>query len=166
MLESGTDRLLALIGGGAKLGSAPDSESVQAFERGPVRSNANRKRLPGGVKVLLTSVCRPIGAAHGDAPSVGYEVLHGQITRDQGIFSPRSTNHTFALDYIAANLEALTTVLHYPSHAELIRELRKAPTFVGISFNLSIFQRTKEAVAMVRSDASIFRQLGYQQAPL
>ncbi|HVS88514.1 MAG TPA: hypothetical protein VHF01_09890, partial [Candidatus Acidoferrum sp.] len=109
-----------------------------------MQSNANRKRSLGGVKVLLTSVCRPIGAAHGDATSVGYEVLHGQITRAQGIFSPRSTSYTFGLDYIAANLDAPATVLHYPSHAELIRELRKAPTFVGISFNLSLFQRMKE----------------------
>jgi radical SAM superfamily enzyme YgiQ (UPF0313 family) len=135
------------------LGSASDSESVLALERGPLQSNANRKQSLGGVKVLLTSVCRPIGAAHGDAPSVGYEVLHGQITRAQGIFSPRSTNYTFGLDYIAANLDAPATVLQYPSHTELIRELRKAPTFVGISFNLSLFQRMKEAVALVREHA-------------
>ena len=32
-------------------------------------------------KVLLTSVCRPIGANHGDAPSVGYELLYRQVTR-------------------------------------------------------------------------------------
>jgi radical SAM superfamily enzyme YgiQ (UPF0313 family) len=105
------------------------------------------------VKVLLTSVCRPIGAAHGDGSSVGYEVLHGQVTRAQGIFSPRSTNYTFGLDYIAANIDAPATVLHYPSHTELIRELRKAPTFVGISFNLSLFQRMKEVVALVREYA-------------
>jgi radical SAM superfamily enzyme YgiQ (UPF0313 family) len=84
---------------------------------------------------------------------VGYEVLHGQITWAQGVFSPRSTNYVYALDYIAANLDAPTTVLHYPSHRELIRELRKAPTFVGISFNLSTFQRMKEAVALVREHA-------------
>ena len=129
------------------------SESVQALETRPTRSNTNRESTPGGVKVLLTSICRPIGPAHGDAPSVGYEVLHGQITRAQGIFSPRSTNYTFALDYIAANIDAPTTVLHYPSHAELIRELRKGPTFVGVSFNLSLFQRMKEAVALIHQHA-------------
>ncbi len=102
---------------------------------------------------MLTSICRPIGAAHGDATSVSYEVLHGQVTRAQGVFSPRSTNYTFALDYIAANLDAPATVLHYPSHRELIRELRKGPTHVGISFNLSTFQRMKEAVELVRRHA-------------
>ena len=104
-------------------------------------------------RVLLTSICRPIGPAHGDAPSVGYEVLHGQVTRAQGIFSPRSTNFTFALDYIAANLDAPTVVLHYPSHRELVRELRKGPAFVGVSFNLVTFHRMKEVVALVRKYA-------------
>ena len=29
-------------------------------------------------RLLLTSVCRPLGPAYGDAQSVGYELLHGQ----------------------------------------------------------------------------------------
>ncbi len=41
-------------------------------------------------RILFTSVCRPIGPDHGDAPSVGYELLQGQVTRAQGMFSPRS----------------------------------------------------------------------------
>ncbi|HUY15675.1 MAG TPA: hypothetical protein VMX16_18905 [Terriglobia bacterium] len=114
---------------------------------------ARRVQSGGRVKVLLTSVCRPIGPAQGDAPSVGYEVLHGQITRAQGIFSPRSTNFTFALDYVAANLDAPTVVLHYPSRRELIRELQKGPAFVGISFLLALFHRMKEVVALVRKYA-------------
>jgi haloalkane dehalogenase len=80
-------------------------------------------------------------------------VLHGQITRAQGIFSPRSVNFTFALDYIAANLDAPAVVLQYPSHRELVRELRKGPDYVGISFNLVTFHRMKEAVALVRKHA-------------
>src|ERR1017187_2572904 len=112
--------------------------------------SGDSSRLP---KVLLTSICRPIGPAHGDGPSVGYEVLHGQITRAQGVFSPRSTNFTYALDYIAANLDAPAVVLQYPSHRELIRELKKAPDYVGISFNLVLFHHMKEAVALVRKHA-------------
>jgi radical SAM superfamily enzyme YgiQ (UPF0313 family) len=135
------------------LNSASNSKNVITIGRSPVSSAANHKQSNSTAKVLLTSICRPIGAAHGDAPSVGYEVLHGQITRAQGIFSPRSTNYTFGLEYIAANLDAPATVLQYPSHVELIRELRKAPNFVGISFNLALFQRMKEAVALVRKHA-------------
>ena len=107
----------------------------------------------GNGKVLLTSVCRPIGPTHGDAPSVGYELLHGQVTRAQGIFSPRATHHTFALDYIAANLDAPTVVLHYPSRRELVRELRKGPAIVGVSFLLATFHRMKEIVGLIRKHA-------------
>ena len=70
-------------------------------------------------KVLLTSVCRPLGPKYGEAPSVGYELLHGQVTRAQGMFSPRAVHVQFSLDYIAENLDAPTVVLHYPSMREL-----------------------------------------------
>lgn len=117
------------------------------------RGEAHRGHGSGRMRVLLTSVCRPMGPVHGDAPSVGYEVLHGQITRAQGIFSPRSVNFTFALDYIAENLDAPAVVLHYPSHRELIRELRKSPEFVGVSFVLATFERMKELVSLIRRHA-------------
>ena len=75
------------------------------------------------------------------------------LTRAQGIFSPRSVNYTFGLDYIAANLDAPTLVFQHPSHRELVRELRKGPDYVGISFNLVTFHGMKEAVALVRKHA-------------
>jgi len=112
------------------------------------------RRVPsGGGKVLLTSVCRPLGPAQGDAPSVGYELLQGQVTRAQGIFSPRATHHTFALDYIAANLDTPAVVLHYPSRKEFIRELRKGPAIVGVSFVLATFHRMKEMAGLIRQHA-------------
>ncbi len=104
-------------------------------------------------RVLLTSVCRPLGEHYGDAPSVGYELLYGQVTRAQGLFSPRANHIQFSLGYIAENLQAPTTVLHYPSRRELIRELEKGWEFVGLSFVLSTFHRMKEAVALVRQYA-------------
>lgn len=100
--------------------------------------------------VLLTSVCRPMGPKYGDAPSVGYELLHGQVTRAQGIFSPRTVNVFFALDYIAENLEAPTMVLQYPSKRELIAELRKGYDYVGVSFILALMHKMKEIVALIR----------------
>ena len=120
---------------------------------GYARPEARRVPSRGTGKVLLTSICRPIGPAHGDAPSVGYELLHGQVTRAQGIFSPRATHHTFALDYIATNLDAPAVVLHYPSRKELIRELRKQPEIVGVSFVLATFHRMKEMVGLIRKHA-------------
>lgn len=104
-------------------------------------------------RVLLTSVCRPLGERHGDAPSVGYELLFGQVTRAQGLFSPRANHVQFSLEYVAENLDAPATVLHYPSRRELAKELAKGYDVVGISFVLSTFHRMKEAVALVREHA-------------
>ncbi len=101
-------------------------------------------------KVLLTSVCRPIGPAHGDAPSVGYELLHGQVTRAQGMFSPRSVHLHFSLEYIAENLESPCLVLQYPTKKELIAELRKGYDYVCISFLLALYHRMKEVVELIR----------------
>ena len=101
-------------------------------------------------KLLLTSVCRPLGPKYGDAESVGYELLYGQVTRAQGIFSPRATHIHYSLDYIANNLEIPTVVLHYPSRRELIRELKKGYDFVGISFILATLHRAKETAGLIR----------------
>ncbi|MDD5657714.1 MAG: cobalamin-dependent protein, partial [Elusimicrobia bacterium] len=108
---------------------------------------------PPHKKVLLTSVCRPLGPKYGDGPSVGYELLFGQVTRAQGIFSPRAVHRHFSLDYIAYNIEAPTVVLQYPSKRELVRELEKGYDYVGISFILSTLHRMKEVVALVRKHA-------------
>src|SRR4051812_6392166 len=97
--------------------------------------------------VLLTSICRPIGPKYGDAPSVGYELLYGQVTRAQGLFSPRTFNSFFGLEYIAENLEAPTVVLQYPSRRELIRELKKGYAYVGISFIMAVLHKMTEIVA-------------------
>src|SRR5512136_2318738 len=104
-------------------------------------------------KVLLTSVCRPLGPKYGDAPSVGYELLHRQGTRAQGLFSPRAVHVQFSLDYIAENLEAPTVVLQYPSERELIRELKKGYDYVGVSFLLAVMHRMKETVELIRQYA-------------
>ena len=100
--------------------------------------------------ILLTTVCRPMGPDQGDATSVGYELLYRQVTRAQGIFSPRTVNVQFSLDYIAENLDAPTVVLQYPSKSELIKELKKGYDYVGISFLMAIFHKVKEMVALIR----------------
>jgi radical SAM superfamily enzyme YgiQ (UPF0313 family) len=101
-------------------------------------------------KVLLTSVCRPLGPKHGDAPSVGYELLYSQVTRAQGIFSPRTVNSHYSIEYIAENLDAPTVVLQYPSRQEFIRELKKGYDYVGISFLIAVFHKMKEMVDLIR----------------
>jgi radical SAM superfamily enzyme YgiQ (UPF0313 family) len=103
--------------------------------------------------VLLTSVCRPFGPEHGDAPSVGYELLYRQVTRAQGIFSPRTVNVFFGLDYIAENLDAPAVVLQYPSKREFIKELKKGYDYVGVSFIMALMHKMKETVALIRQYA-------------
>jgi radical SAM superfamily enzyme YgiQ (UPF0313 family) len=93
---------------------------------------------------------RPIGPAYGDAESVGYELLHAQVTRAQGMFSPRAVHRQFSLDYMAENLENPTVVLHYPSRRELIKELKKNYDYVGISFIMVTYHRMKELSALIR----------------
>ena len=101
-------------------------------------------------RLLLTSVCRPIGEKHGDSLSVGYELLNGQVTRAQGLFSPRSYQLHFSLEYIAHNLDIPTVVLQYPNERELIRELKKGYEYVGVSFLLAVFHRMKRVVEIIR----------------
>ncbi|MDO8802861.1 MAG: hypothetical protein Q7R35_00375 [Elusimicrobiota bacterium] len=105
---------------------------------------------PPQPRLLLTSIMRPIGPAYGDAESVGYELLHAQVTRAQGMFSPRAVHRQFSLDYIAENLDNPTVVLHYPSRREFIKELKKGYDFVGISFIMVTYHRMKELSMLVR----------------
>lgn len=101
-------------------------------------------------KVLFSSVCRPIGPSVGDAESVGYELLHGQITRAQHIYSPRVVHKQFSLDYIALNLEIPTTVLHYPSKKKFINEIKKGYEVIGLAFVLSTSHHAFEMCKLIR----------------
>ena len=75
------------------------------------------------------------------------------MTRVQGVFSPRTVNVQFGLDYIAENLDAPTVVLQYPSRAEFLRELKKGYDYVGISFIMAVIHKMKEMVALIREHA-------------
>ena len=110
------------------------------------------KREP---RLLLTSVMKPLGTAYGDADSVGYELLHAQVTRAQGIFSPRAVHKQFSLDYIAENLDNPAVVLHYPSRKEFIKEIKKGYDYVGISFIVVTYHKMKEMSALVRKYAPL-----------
>jgi radical SAM superfamily enzyme YgiQ (UPF0313 family) len=126
-------------------------ESFQTKSSGEVAAQVGSSE-PQSVKkkVLLTSVCRPLGPKYGDAPSVGYELLYSQVTRAQGIFSPRTVNGHYSIEYIAENLDAPTVVLQYPSRREFIRELKKGYDYVGISFLMAVLHKMKDMVALIR----------------
>ena len=104
-------------------------------------------------RVLLSSVCKPISPSVGDAESVGYELLHAQVTRSQHIYSPRVTHVQYALDYIAENIDAPSVALHYPSTRRFIREIRKGYGVVAIGFALSTVHHALAMCSLVRKHA-------------
>jgi hypothetical protein len=105
------------------------------------------RRLP---HVLLSTVCRPFGGP-GEGDSVGAELFHAQVTREQGIFSYRQIIRCWGLDYIAENIHAPTVVLHYPSEREFVRELKARPyDYVGINFVVATFHKVKRMAGLVR----------------
>lgn len=151
-----TNTIRSRAGGGTLFGRL--KTTTPANENSYPRGVALRSSNSGAAKlmnktILLTSVCRPMGPKYGDAPSVGYELLYRQVLRAQGIFSPRTVNIHFGLEYIAENLDAPTVVLQYPSKRELIRELKKGYDYVGVSFLLAIMHKMKETVALIRQYA-------------
>jgi hypothetical protein len=63
------------------------------------------------------------------------ELLNNQVTREQGIHSPRSNNPSFALYLMAENIQVPVTVLDFPTWEEFTREIDSGTyTHVGISF--------------------------------
>ncbi len=107
--------------------------------------------------VLLSSVCKPIGPTVGDAESVGYELLHGQVTRSQHIYSPRVVHVQYALDYIAENLDTPTVVLHYASRRTFIREIKKGYDVIAIGFALSTAHHAITMCKLIRDHAPTSR---------
>lgn len=102
-------------------------------------------------RVLLTTIHQPLGV-HSETctPNIQAEMYHAQVTLAQGPFSIRSVCTGWGLEFIAANLEAPTTVLHYPTKERLLRELRTGYDFVGIGFVICTFPKAIEMCRLIR----------------
>jgi hypothetical protein len=88
-------------------------------------------------KLLLTTVFGPYGIKNKYAEGLGMqmELFNNQITREQGVHSPRTNFFTFPLYFLAENISSLpTTVLDFPTWKIFVRELKKGYSHVGISF--------------------------------
>ncbi len=100
--------------------------------------------------ILFTTVCRPFGG-HDEGDSVGAELFHAQVTREQGIFSYRQVIRCWALDYIAENIEAPSVVLHYPSEREFVRELKsRTYDYIGINYVVATWHKAKQMSRLIR----------------
>jgi haloalkane dehalogenase len=103
--------------------------------------------------ILLTTVCRPFGG-NGEGDSVGAELFHAQVTREQGIFSYRQVIRCWGLDYIAENIDAPSVVLHYPSEREFISELKNHRyDYIGINFVVATFHKLRRMTQLIRIHA-------------
>ena len=104
-------------------------------------------------RILLTTVCRPFGE-DGEGDSVGAELFHAQVTREQGIFSYRQVIRCWGLDYIAKNIQASSVVLHYPSEREFVRELKNRKyEYIGINFVVATFHKLRRMTRLIRRHA-------------
>lgn len=105
-------------------------------------------------RVLLSTIHQPLGIENDTCtPNIQAEMYHAQVTRAQGPFSIRSVCTGWGLEFIAANLEAPTTVLHYPTRRQFLRELRRGYDYVGIGFVMCTFPKAIEMCRWVRETA-------------
>jgi len=104
-------------------------------------------------KLLITAVFGPYGIKNKYAEGIGMqmELLNNQITRQQGIHSPRQNYWTFALYMLAENISVPTTVLDFPKWKDFTRELRNNEyTHVGINFIVPNVLKAKRMTEYIR----------------
>lgn len=104
-------------------------------------------------RLLLTAVFGPYGIKNRYAESLGMqmELLNNQITRMQGVHSPRQAYWTFPLYLLAENISVETTVLDFPSWRDFKKELARGYTHVGINFIVPNVLKAKRMAEYVRA---------------
>lgn len=103
-------------------------------------------------KLLLTGVFGPYGVSDEYAEGTGMqmELLNNQITREQGIHSPRQAYWTFPLYLLAENIAVASTVLDFPTWRGFTRELTKGYTHVGINFIVPNVHKARRMALYIR----------------
>jgi len=104
-------------------------------------------------KLLLTAVFGPYGVkdAYGEDLGCQMELLNNQITREQGVHSPRQSYWSFGLYLMAENVSVDTTVLDFPAWKDFTKELEKGYTHVGISFIVPNVLKAKRMAEHIRA---------------
>jgi len=103
-------------------------------------------------RLLLCGVFKPFGVKDETTdPLCTMELLNNQVTREQGIHSPRSSNPSFALYLMAENVQVPTTVLDFPSWKEFTREIDGGNySHVGISFIVPNIVKARRMAEYIR----------------
>lgn len=101
-------------------------------------------------RVLLLSSCtKPFGEKYGDSFTTQANGER-QCTWAHDAFGAEAIMYHRGLDVLASNLQTPSTVLHYPSFAEFVREVKKGYDYVGISFNSNTIPKARKQIAAVR----------------
>jgi hypothetical protein len=102
-------------------------------------------------RVLLSSVFKPfaVNDMYSRKESI-LELFHNQITKVQGIYSPRASYDSYGIHAIGNNLGISCTVLDFPTPKRFIREIEKGYDYVGISSIVQNYQKVKWMVEQVR----------------
>lgn len=102
-------------------------------------------------RILLTGVFGPYGVddEYGRKENI-MELFHNQVTKGQGIASLRFHHRSFGLYFLAANIDADTTVLDFPTKRRFIQEIKKGYDVIGISFIAPNFVKAKEMARLIR----------------
>jgi len=102
-------------------------------------------------RILLTSIFKPCGVddMYGRKENIA-ELFHNQLTLAQGIFSIRQRFPSLGLHVIAANINAPTTILDWPTLNRFKKELEKGYDWIGISFIQPNFNKARKMVEVIR----------------
>ncbi len=105
-------------------------------------------------KILLAGVFGPYGVDDewGRKENI-MELFHNQVTKAQKDASFRFHHRSFGLYFIAANIDAETCVLDFPTKARFIKEIKKGYDIIGISFIAPNFIKAREMAKLVREHA-------------
>lgn len=102
-------------------------------------------------RVLLASVFKPCtdDDMYGRKENI-CELFHNQLTRYQGVFSPRQHIPSIGLYLIAANIGAPATVLDFPTLDAFAREAATGYDYVGISSIQANIHKVQAMAGVVR----------------
>ena len=105
-------------------------------------------------RILFTAAFSPYGVRdeYGEELGMQMELLNNQVTREQGVHSPRQSYLTFALYLLAENISVPSTVLDFPTWEAFVDELeREDYTHVAISFIVPNVLKVKRMAEYIRS---------------
>jgi len=80
-------------------------------------------------RILFTNPYGPYDLEWGENQ---YDILESRLQRGQGPFTLKSHSHCLALNLIAENINAQSTVMEYPHIEDFEEELRKGYDYLGI----------------------------------